>query len=163
MENSSEAVNAAAGGEPAADPGAQAAAAIASSMGQMTDFVGRFAAVASAAACVGPAHTANGHTVIPVASVSLQAGFGLGFGGGTGGEGGPQGQGSGGGGGGGGRGASRPIAVVDVSDAGVSVRPVPDVTSLVLGLLALLGLRLMVGRVGGGAAGRRLMGRLRPE
>ena len=131
------------------DAGAQAAAGIASSMGRMTDFVGQFARVASAEACVGPAHTANGHTVMTVASVSLQAGFGLGFGGDVGGA--EQGQGSGGG-GGGGRGGSRAIAVVDISDAGVSVRPVPDVTSLALGLLALLGLRLLVGRGGGGAA-----------
>ncbi len=162
MESSSEAARTTPA-DPTADPGAQVAVSIASSIGRMTEFVDRFASVASAQACVGPAQTANGHTVIPVASVSLQAGFGLGFGGGSSGEEGRQGQGSGGGSGGGGRGGSRVIAVVDVSEAGVSVRPVPDVTNLALGLFALLGLRLITGRAGSGAASRRLMGQLKSD
>ena len=96
---------------------------IAASMEQVAAFVGHFSQAARAEACVGPDRTANGHTVIPIASVSVQAGFGLGYGGGSRAD---QGQ----GGGGGGRGASRVIALVDVSESGVNVRLVPDVTTI---------------------------------
>jgi len=54
------------------DPGAEAGAAVATAMERLTGFIGHLASVANAAACVGPAETANGHTVIPVASVSVQ-------------------------------------------------------------------------------------------
>jgi uncharacterized spore protein YtfJ len=136
---------------------------VARSMNEGAGFVGNFAQAARADACVGPAQTANGHTIVPVASVSVTAGFGLGFGGGTGGEGATQGQGSGGGGGGGGRGASRVIAVIDVSEGGVEVRPVIDMTMLSLGFLAFLGIVWVAsrGRGAGQVAGplSRLFGR----
>ena len=105
---------------------------IAASMEQVAAFVGHFSQAARAEACVGPDRTANGHTVIPIASVSVQAGFGLGYGSGSRAD---QGQGCGGG----GRGASRMIALVDVSESGVNVRPVPDVTTISLALMALNG------------------------
>jgi uncharacterized spore protein YtfJ len=139
---------------------ADAAAGVAASMEQVTGFVGQFAQAARAEACIGPAHSEKGHTVLPIASVSVQAGFGLGFGGGGGGEGAAQGQGSGGGGGGGGRGASRVVALVDISETGVSVRPVPDVTTLILAMIALAGLALVT-RGGRNGIGRRLLPFLR--
>ena len=126
---------------------------IAASMEQVAAFVGHFSQAARAEACVGPDRTANGHTVIPIASVSVQAGFGLGYGGGSRAD---QGQGGGGGGGGGGRGASRVIALVDVSESGVNVRLVPDVTTIALALMALIGLALIT-RSGGNGLGRRLL------
>ena len=139
----------------------QAAKGVTGAMQQVADFVGQFSQVARAEACVGPAQTADGHTVIPVASVSLQAGFGLGFGGGSGGEGTAKGQGGGGGGGGGGRSASRVIAIVDVSAQGTKVVPVLDVGSLAISVMALVGLALLVRR-GNGGTGRRLLPLLRP-
>jgi len=133
------------------ESGVEAAQVMSDAMEQMAALVGHFAGAARAEACIGPVQTANGHTVIPLASVSLQAGFGLGFGGGGGGEGAAQGQGSGGAGGGGGRSVSRPVAVVDVSDEGVFIKPVADVNSLALAFLALTGLALVLR--GGGACG----------
>ena len=112
-----------------------------SALGHVDAFIGHFADVARADACVGPVQTAEGHTVIPIATVSLQAGFGMGFGGGSGPTG--EGAGSGGGGSGGGRGSARVIAIVDVSDRGVEVQPVRDVTSLGLGLMALVGVTVI--------------------
>jgi hypothetical protein len=63
------------------EAGTVAARELASSMHQMDSFVGRFGEVARAEACIGPMQSANGHSVVPLASVSLQAGFGMGFGG----------------------------------------------------------------------------------
>ncbi len=148
-------------------PGSDAAAGIGDATERMATLVSRFNEVARAEACVGPAHTANGRTVVPLATVSLGFGFGFGFGGGGGGTGEESGGGSGGGGGGGGRGSSRPVAVVDVSASGVRVEPVPDVTTLGLASMALVAL-FLIGRRGGRAAGaaegvarRRLLGFLR--
>jgi hypothetical protein len=110
-------------------------------MHQMDSFVGRFGEVARAEACIGPMHSANGHSVVPLASVSLQAGFGMGFGGG-------------------GRGTSRVIALVDISEGGVNVRPVPDITTLVLAMLALLGVAIVATR---GRPGAGLLRFVRPQ
>jgi uncharacterized spore protein YtfJ len=126
-------------------------------MHQIDAFVGRFGEVARAEACIGPVHSANGHSVVPLASVSLQAGFGMGFGGGNAEE---QGRGSGGGGGGGGRGTSRVIALVDISEGGVNVRPVPDITTLVLAMLTLLGVAIIATR---GRPGAGLLRFVRPQ
>jgi hypothetical protein len=51
--------------------------------------------------------------------------------------------------------------VVDVSEEGVTVRPIPDVTTIILGALAVIGLALLTAR-GAGANGRRLFAFLRP-
>ena len=120
--------------------GDMAARAVGNTMQQADAFIARFGEAAKADACVGPAQSVDGHTVVPVASVNLQAGFGMGFGGGSDKA---QGQGSGGGGGGGGRGSSRVVAVVDITDQGVSVRPVPDVTSIALALMTLVGVAII--------------------
>jgi hypothetical protein len=63
-----------------------------------------------------------------------------------------RGQGSGGGGGGAGRGSSRVIALVDVSEQDVKIRPIPDMTAITLGLFALIGLTVIAlrGRPGAG-------------
>jgi uncharacterized spore protein YtfJ len=145
----SEATQPATAGSSDSDVGATAANAVGSTMHEAEAFIARFSEAARADACVGPAQTVGGHTVVPIASVSLQAGFGMGFGGGSDRS---QGQGSGGGGGGGGRGASRVIAVVDITDEGVTVRPVPDATALSLAGIALVGIALFVlrGRPPGG-------------
>jgi uncharacterized spore protein YtfJ len=140
------------------EAGTVAARELASSMHQMDSFVGRFGEVARAEACIGPMQSANGHSVVPLASVSLQAGFGMGFGGGSNPE--AQGQGSGGGGGGGGRGTSRVIALVDISEDGVNVRPVPDITTLALAMLALLGIAIIATR---GRPGAGLLRFVRPQ
>jgi uncharacterized spore protein YtfJ len=137
------------------ETGTGAARELASTMQQMDSFIGRFGEAARAEACIGPVQTANGHTVVPLATVSLQAGFGMGFGGG--GNPGAQGQGSGGGGGGGGRGSSRVVALVDISESGVNVRPVPDITTLALAMMALLGVAIIAGRSRAGAGLLRLM------
>jgi uncharacterized spore protein YtfJ len=135
----------------AGDYGARAGETISSTTQQVASFVDHLSQVARADACIGEAQNAGGHTIVPLATVSVQAGFGFGFGGGGGtDQGGNQGGGSGGGGGGGGRGASRVVAVVDVSDNGVEIRPVADTTSIVLGVLAVLGLVVLTRRGGGG-------------
>jgi uncharacterized spore protein YtfJ len=125
------------------DAGSAAANAVQTTMHEAEAFIARFGEAARADACVGPVQTVGSHTVVPIASVSLQAGFGMGFGGGSDAS---QGQGSGGGGGGGGRGSSRVIAMVDITDDGVTVRPVPDVTALSLATLALLGVAIFATR-----------------
>ena len=132
-----------------AEAGVTAAHTLETVMQRADAFIGRFSQVARADACVGPVQKVERHTVVPVATVSLQAGMGMGFGGGSDKA---QGQGSGGGGAGGGRGTARVIAVVDISDEGVNVRPVPDVTTIVLAFLALLGIGIIAtrGRPGAG-------------
>lgn len=131
---------------------------IASTTQQVAVFVEHLSKVARADACIGQAQSVGGHTVVPLATVSVQAGFGLGFGGGGGtDQTGNQGGGTGGGAGGGGRGSSRVIAVADVSENGVEVRPVADTTMIVLAVLAVIGLGMLTRRGGGGAP---LRGRL---
>lgn len=130
-------------GTAASEAGIAAARALGSTMQQADAFIARFSQAARADACVGPVQTMDKHAVVPISTVSMQAGFGMGFGGGSDGS---QGQGSGGGGGGGGRGSSRVIAIVDISDEGVSIRPVPDVTSIALALMALLGVAILATR-----------------
>lgn len=86
-----------------------------------------------ARSCFGTPVERNGHTVIPVSRVSF--GYGLGFGRGAGsdgdGHGGGGGEGEGGGGGGGG--GATPVAVIDISDAGVEIEPIKDATRIVTG------------------------------
>ncbi len=137
---------------------AQAAASLAASTEQMTGFVSHFAEVARAESCVGPAQSANGHTVVPLATVTVQAAFGMGFGGGSGAQANQEGSGSGGGGGGGGRGSSRVMAIADISEDGLRIQPVPDVTMLGLAAMALAGV-LLLSRRGRGGAGVEKMAR----
>lgn len=79
--------------------------------------------------------------VIPAAETLAVLGFGAGYGSGSGDEDNP-GQGSGGGGGGGGRTFSRPVAVIIASPDGVRVKPIYDLTKVVLATLTTLGFML---------------------
>ncbi|MEX2247236.1 MAG: spore germination protein GerW family protein [Dehalococcoidia bacterium] len=94
--------------------------------------------------CFGEPVERDGHTLIPVARVSL--GFGVGFGRGAGtdspssafsenGAGGGEGEGGGGGGGG----SASPVAVIDISRDEVSIRPIEDPTRVALSGIALAG------------------------
>jgi hypothetical protein len=92
---------------------------------------------ASGEGAVGPTTTLGDQAVIPLLETYASGGFGGGAGGGVQGDG-------GGGGGGGGLGRSRTIAVAIVGPDGVKIRPVIDVTGLVLpaaGAIAALLLR----------------------
>jgi hypothetical protein len=80
---------------------------------------------ASGEGAVGPTTTLGDQAVIPLLETYASGGFGGGAGGG------PEGEG-GGGGGGGGLGRSRTVAVAIVGPDGVKIRPVVDVTGLVL-------------------------------
>jgi uncharacterized spore protein YtfJ len=96
-----------------------------------------------ASACFGEPVEREGHTLIPVARVNF--GYGVGFGGGTDTHVTPSNNGSedaagaegGGGGGGGGGGSSTPVAIVDISDRGVDIRPIEDKTRIIIGALML--------------------------
>jgi uncharacterized spore protein YtfJ len=123
----------------------------------------RLLAGADSSTVFGPPVSSGGFTVIPVAEVASGGGFGSGLGFGTprmrgertaGQMGGPEssgGQGTGvfdatvqvGGGGGGGGGGSlgRPVAVIVLKPDGVEVKPVLDVTKLVITALGALGAR----------------------
>jgi uncharacterized spore protein YtfJ len=89
---------------------------------------------------------AEGYTVITASEVSIAMGFGYGLGGGTAPapaegeaeEGEPAG-GIGGGGGGGGASSGRPVAVITISQDGVQVDEVVDVTKIALALCTALG------------------------
>ncbi|MCC7075792.1 MAG: hypothetical protein IT198_01575 [Acidimicrobiia bacterium] len=70
-------------------------------------------------------------TIITAASVSTWGGYGFGFG-----RGGRDADDGGGGGGIGGGGEGRPVAVIEVSDDGVRVRPVLDLTKIGLTVIA---------------------------
>src|SRR5438477_9310056 len=104
--------------------------------------VERLSGSARAEACVGPPQSAAGRTLLPLAAVRVSAGWGFGFGGGSGTDTGNRnaGSGTGGGGGGGGNASSRVIAIAEISDEGVRMRPIPDVTTMALGLMALIAL-----------------------
>lgn len=135
-----------------AQPVANAGENLAATIEHASGLVANLARAGTAESCVGQAYTQGGRTVIPLATVSVTAGFGMGYGAGGGGEGASQGQGSAGGGGGGGRGASRVIAVVEIDEGGVRIKPVLDFTNLALVSLALAGLFLLARGGRGGAA-----------
>jgi uncharacterized spore protein YtfJ len=84
---------------------------------------------ATVEAAFGPPTTAGDRTVIPVAETFCGAGFGMGGGQG------PTPEGAVGGGFGGGAGGatrSRPVAIIVIEPEGVSVRPIVDMTQIVL-------------------------------
>jgi hypothetical protein len=103
---------------------------------------------ASGEGAVGPTTTLGDQAVIPLLETYASGGFGGGAGGGVQGDG-------GGGGGGGGLGRSRTIAVAMVGPDGVKIRPVIDVTGLVLPAAGAVAALLIRG------AGRRRRRRLR--
>jgi uncharacterized spore protein YtfJ len=97
------------------------------------DLVGKVSQVherASVKTVFGDPIQIEGRTVIPVAKVGY--GFGVGMG-----RGGLEKEGSGEGGGGGGGLSVRPVAVLEVKDDAVRVKPIPDVTRLAMAGMAL--------------------------
>ena len=88
----------------------------------------------------------HGHTIITASEVSVGLGFGHGFGGGSGvapAEGDEEaasgGEGAGGGGGGGGATSNRPVAIISISEAGIRVEPIIDVTKIAIAAATALG------------------------
>ncbi|MGH8984556.1 MAG: hypothetical protein ACRDY6_11865 [Acidimicrobiia bacterium] len=92
------------------------------------EMVKALSTAASGAGAVGPVTTAGDRSVVPLVETM--------FGGGYGGGGGSEGESAGAGGGGGGFGRSRTVAVVDVTPAGMTIRPVIDKTAIVLASIA---------------------------
>jgi uncharacterized spore protein YtfJ len=110
---------------------------------EMVRRIGAIQDEVGASVCFGTPVERNGHTIIPVARVSF--GYGMGFGGGSGGKGIPgefgtesaEG-GEGGGGGGGGGGSSTPVAVIDVAEGEVHIKPITDTTRIAIANFALV-------------------------
>jgi uncharacterized spore protein YtfJ len=95
---------------------------------------------ASVKTAFGEPYQVNGRTIVPVAKVAFQFGFGGGRGFRKGDhESDPHGLegGGGGGAGGGGRISVRPVAVLEIGDAKTTVRPIVDVTRIVVAAMAL--------------------------
>lgn len=86
-----------------------------------------------------PPITHGENTIIPAAEVLSIVGFGLGSGGGSQGSTEDENRGSGGGGGGGGRVLSRPVAAIVISQTGVHVEPIVDVTKIAVAIFTTLG------------------------
>ncbi|MDR7481707.1 MAG: spore germination protein GerW family protein [Armatimonadota bacterium] len=103
----------------------------------LEDLIGRIARIdeqATVKTVFGDPIRADGRTLVPVARVAYGFGFGLGRNQEK--EQGTEETGEGGGGGGGAW--VRPMAVLEITDAGTRVRPIVDVTRLVLAGLALV-------------------------
>jgi len=106
-----------------------------------------FLSAANVEAVYGKPVQSENFTIIPAAEVLSVTGFGFGTGGGAGpGEQQEQNMGGGSGGGGGGRVLSRPVAVVVISADGVEIKPVVDITKIVLGALTAFGFMLTMRR-----------------
>jgi uncharacterized spore protein YtfJ len=103
----------------------------------LEDLIGRIARIeeqATVKTVFGEPIRADGRTLVPVARVTYGFGFGLGRN-----QEKDEGEEEAGEGGGGGGGASvRPMAVLEITDAGTVVRPIVDVTRLALAGLALV-------------------------
>ncbi len=107
-------------------------------LSEMLRVVREIPEVATANSVVGPAQEKNGHVAIPLASVSAVYGLGVGVGRQPGGDAEAEGA-SGSGGGGGGRASSRPVAVLEMTEAGIKVHQVVDSTRITVASLALAG------------------------
>jgi len=117
--------------------------------GQGIELVEKLFTVAQPGAVFGEPVSVAGRTLITASEVTVGMGVGFGFGGGsaTGEEGEPdegevemgEGVGMGGGGGGGGGASGRPVAVIEVSEEGVRVEPVVDVTKIALAFFTAFG------------------------
>jgi uncharacterized spore protein YtfJ len=89
----------------------------------------------------GPVTTVGDRTIIPVAAIERAGGFGFGGGGGSDEQ---DNEGGGVGVGGGGASTARPVAVIEVDESGVRVRPILDLTKVALvALAAVLAIRRM--------------------
>jgi len=131
-----------------------------SAIESVNDTMDTFLLTGSVSAVYGEPIQQGDQTIIPAAEVLSIAGFGVGYGYGQGteaaregGEPGDTGSGGGGGGGGGGRILSRPVAVIIATPDGVRVKPVVDVTKIVLAWITALGfimatlMRMRTGRI----------------
>ena len=112
--------------------------------GQGIELVEKLFTVAQPGAVFGEPMSVAGRTLITASEVTVGMGVGFGFGGGsaTGEEGEPdegEGAGMGGGGGGGGGASGRPVAVIEVSEHGVRVEPVVDITKIALAFFTAFG------------------------
>lgn len=83
----------------------------------------------------GPVTTVGDKVVIPVSAVERGGGFGFGGGGGSDDE---NNEGGGVGAGGGGAAHARPVAVIEIDESGVRVRPILDYTRITLAAIAAL-------------------------
>ena len=116
-------------------------------------FIGRLFDVAKPETVYSPPVTANGQTVITASEawVSMAAGYGGGTGSGSESEdddGEKESGGYGGGGGGGGTAWARPVAVIAISDEGVTVEPIIDPTKITIAFFTTIGaMFLMLGRM----------------
>ncbi len=90
--------------------------------------------------------TAEGQTIITASEVTVGLGFGFGTGSGSTGEDGEEEEkASGSAGGGGGGAGSRPVAVIRISQDGVEVEPVMDMTKIMLAFLTTIGSIFLMG------------------
>ena len=122
-----------------------------------TAFIGHLFDVAKPETVYSPPITAGGQTVITANEAWVS--MGAGYGGGGGAEGGEDkdaemedatesGYGAGGGGGGGGTAWARPVAVIAISDDGVTVEPIVDPTKIAIAFFTTIGaMFLMLGRM----------------
>lgn len=102
---------------------------------QILNRIGQMHERATVKTVFGEPYQVDGRTVVPVAKVSYGFGFGAGRGNAKESEANESG---GAGGGGGGRVSVRPVAVLEMSAAGTSVRPIVDVTRIALAAMALV-------------------------
>lgn len=112
---------------------------ISAAMSPVEDTMEQFLSAANVNAVYGVPVEQGGQLIIPSAEVLSIAGFGIGYGGGTDASGENPSSGEGGGGGGGGRVLSRPVAVVVATNDRVQIKPVIDITKVVLAWITALG------------------------
>jgi uncharacterized spore protein YtfJ len=111
-------------------PGNDAASGVRQTSQTIIQSLQQLIASANVRSAFGEPQTVGNRTVIPVAEVACGFGFGMGSGDGPSGSEGKEGSGAGGGGGGGAR--TRAVAVIVVEPEGVIIRPVVDVTQIMM-------------------------------
>jgi uncharacterized spore protein YtfJ len=109
-----------------------------------TETMDRLLAAADSSKVFGQPTTSGDQTVITAAEIAAGGGFGSGMGVGMM----QESPGGGGGGGGGGGSMGRPVAVITVTPSGVQVKPILDMTKiLITGLTALAGLMIVAAKM----------------
>jgi uncharacterized spore protein YtfJ len=106
-------------------------------MQMLYDTIDKFVSTSRTHEVFAPPQREGNVTVIPCAEVSSWMFFGLGYGGGGAKEQGNNGE--GGGNGGGGNGYARPVAAIEVTSTGVTVKPIIDNTKIALAAFASVG------------------------
>jgi len=110
-----------------------------SAMAQVEDTMEQFLSAANVNAVYGMPIEQGDQLIIPSAEVLSIAGFGMGYGSGSDASGETPSSGEGGGGGGGGRVLSRPVAVIVATNNQVQIKPVIDLTKVILAWITALG------------------------